>query len=81
MSKPVANAFDWKGYTDEQHAKHGDPFASIKINAKISKGATKGLDKVREKNPNHGTMFGITVKKLNLKAPEIMRNPNAKTKK
>ncbi len=75
----VVSAFDWELYTAIEHAKHGDPFADIKRNAVISASTTKGVDKVRKKNPSHGTVHGITVKRLNLKAPEMMKN--AKTKK
>lgn len=79
MRNTVVSAFDWKAYTDEEHAKNGDPFADIKRNAIISKSVTEGVDKVRKKNPSHGTVHGITVKRLNLRVPEMMKN--AKTKK
>ena len=68
----VVNAFNWKAYTDEEHAKKGDPFAAIKRNAIISANVTEGMNKVRDKNPNHGTMFGITTKQLNLKPPGMI---------
>lgn len=74
----AVNAFDWKAYTDEEHARRGDPFKDIKRNAVISANVTEGIHKIRKKNPTHGTIFGLTEKRLNLKAPEIM---NAKTKK
>lgn len=75
------NAFDWKAYTDEEHAKNGDPLAAIKRNAVISKNVTQGVHKLRAKNPSHGTILGITTKRLNIKEPDMMRNPNAKAKK
>ena len=33
--------FDYKAYTDYQHAKNGDPWRQMKINAKVSEGATR----------------------------------------
>ena len=69
----AVNAFDWKAYTDEERAKHGDPFAEIHRKAKLSRSVSKGMDKVREKHPTHGTIFGITEKSISTKAPEMMR--------
>jgi hypothetical protein len=74
----AVNAFNWKEYTDQEHAKHGDPFKTIKRSAIISANVTEGIHKIRKKNPSHGTIFGLTEKRLNLKEPEMM---NAKTKK
>lgn len=74
------NAFDWKAYTDEEHAKHGDPFKDIKRNAVISANVTEGVHKLRKKKPSHGTIHGITEKSISYKAPDMMRKPNAKTK-
>ena len=68
----VVNAFNWKAYTDEEHAKHGDPFAKLKRDAVISRNVTKGVDKLREKNPSHGTIHGISEKRLNIKVPDMM---------
>jgi hypothetical protein len=68
----AVNAFDWKKFTDEEHAKNGDPFKEIKRSAVISKNVTDGMDKVREKNPTHGTIFGITEKRLSLRAPDMI---------
>jgi len=68
----AVNAFDWKAYTDEEHAKHGDPFKTIKRNAVISANVSEGIHKLREKNPGHGTVHGISAKRLNIKAPEMM---------
>ena len=68
----AVNAFDWKAYTAEEHAKRGDPFAEIKRSAIISKNVTDGMDKVRQKNPTHGTIFGITEKRLSLRAPDMI---------
>ena len=68
----AVNAFNWKAYTDEQHAVHGDPFADIKRSAIISATVTEGIHKLRKKNPSHGTVHGMTTKRLNLKAPEMM---------
>jgi hypothetical protein len=70
----AVNAFDWKAYTDEEHAKHGDPFKDIKRNAVISANVTEGIHKIREKKPTHGTIFGITEKRINLRAPAMMKN-------
>lgn len=78
MRNTVVSAFDWQAYTTIEHAKHGDPFADIKRSATLSKSVTEGVDKVRKKNPSHGTVHGITNKRLNVKPPEMM---NAKTKK
>ena len=69
----VVNAFDWKAYTDEEHAKKGDPFADIKRNATISKSVTEGIQKLRKTKPTHGTIFGITEKNISTKAPDMMR--------
>ena len=68
----AVNAFDWKTYTDQEHAKKGDPFKEIKRNAVISSNVSEGIHKLREKNPLHGTVLGMTTKRLNLKAPDMM---------
>ena len=68
----VVNAFDWKAYTDEEHAKKGDQFAQIKRNAVISKNVTEGVHKLRKTKPSHGTVFGITEKRLSLRTPDMM---------
>ena len=68
----AVNAFDWKKFTDEEHAKNGDPFKEIKRSAVISKNVTDGIHKIREKNPAHGTIFGITEKRLSLRAPDMI---------
>lgn len=68
----AVNAFDWKAFTDEEHARRGDPFADIKRNAVISASVSEGIHKLREKNPGHGTVHGISAKRLNIKAPEMM---------
>jgi hypothetical protein len=69
----AVNAFNWKAYTDEEHAKNGDPFAEIKRNATISKSVTEGIQKLRKTKPTHGTIFGITEKNISTKAPDMMR--------
>lgn len=68
----AVNAFNWREFTDEEHAKNGDPFKDIKRNATISASVTEGIHKLREKNPSHGTVHGITTKRLSLKAPDMM---------
>lgn len=68
----AVNAFDWKAYTDEEHARRGDPFKDIKRNAVISANVTEGIHKIREKKPTHGTIFGITEKRLSLRAPDMI---------
>lgn len=73
----VVNAFDWQEYTNQEHAKHGDPFKDIKRNAVISANVTEGIHKIREKKPSHGTIFGITEKRLSLKAPGMMGGARA----
>lgn len=45
----AVNAFDWKAYTEEEHAKRGDPFKQIKRNAVISANVTEGIHKIRKK--------------------------------
>ena len=77
----VVSAFNWKEYTNQEHAKNGDPFKTIKRNAVISANVTEGIHKIREKNPSHGTIFGMTEKRLNVKAPDMMETKRAKTKK
>ena len=77
----AVNAFNWKAYTDEEHAKHGDPFKDIKRNAVISANTTEGIHKLRKKNPTHGTIFGITEKNISTRAPDMMETKRAKTKK
>jgi hypothetical protein len=77
MPNTVTNAFDWKAYTDEEHAKRGDPFKAIKRNAEISANVTQGVHKIRKKKPSHGTIFGISEKRISVRAPEMMY---AKTK-
>jgi hypothetical protein len=77
----AVSAFNWKEYTDQEHAKHGDPFKTIKRNAVISTNMTEGLQKIRLKNPSHGTIFGITEKNISTRAPDMMGRRNAKTKK
>lgn len=76
----AVSAFNWREYTDQEHAKHGDPFAEIKRNAVISKNVTEGVHKLRKKNPGHGTLHGISSKQLNIKEPDMMESPNAKRK-
>jgi hypothetical protein len=68
----VVNAFNWQEYTDQEHAKNGDPFASIRRNAVISANVTDGMNRVRDKKPTHGTILGITTKRISLKAPDMM---------
>ena len=70
----MVNAFDWKAYTDEEHARRGDPFADIKRNAVISAQVTAGVHRLREKNPAHGTIHGLTDKMLHPRAPEMMKS-------
>lgn len=77
----AVNAFNWKEYTEQEHAKNGDPFKTIKRNAVISANVTEGIHKIRKKNPSHGTIFGITEKNINTRAPEMIGGRNAKTKK
>jgi len=74
----VVSAFNWKEYTAQEHAKSGDPFKDIKRNAKIGAIVTKTVHKIREKNPSHGTMFGLTAKELQLKEPEMMTRSKSK---
>jgi hypothetical protein len=50
-------------------------------NALRSANVTEGVHKLRQKNPSHGTLHGLTKKRLNIKQPEMMRSPNAKAKK
>ena len=69
----AVNAFNWKEFTDEEHARRGDPFADIKRNAKISANVTEGMNKLREKKPTHGTIFGISDKAISTKPLEMMR--------
>ena len=68
----AVNAFDWKAYTDEEHARKGDPFKEIKRNAVISKNVTEGVHRLREIKPSHGTVFGITEKRLSFRTPDMM---------
>ena len=77
----AVSAFNWKEYTDQEHAKNGDPFKTIKRSAVISANATEGMHKIRLKNPSHGTIHGITSKVLQIKEPDMMGRRNAKTKK
>lgn len=76
----VVNAFNWKEYTDQEHAKKGDPFKDIKRNAVISANVTEGIHRLRKKNPSHGTIFGITEKNISTKAPDMMEMKSAKRK-
>ena len=77
----AVSAFHWKQYTDEEIQRRGDPFKDIKRNAVISANVTEGIHKIRKKNPSHGTIFGITEKNINTRAPEMMEKKSAKTKK
>lgn len=77
----AVNAFDWKQYTDQEIAKRGDHVAVMNRNARRSATIAEGVHKLREKNPSHGTLHGLTTKRLNIKQPEMMRSPNAKAKK
>jgi hypothetical protein len=69
----AVNAFNWKAYTDEEHAKKGDPFADIKRNAVISASVTEGIHKLRKTKPSHGTIFGITDKNISTTPPPMMK--------
>lgn len=77
----AVSAFNWKEYTDQERAKNGDPFKDIKRNAVISANVTEGIHRIREKNPSHGTIFGITEKNISTKAPDMMRTKNDKKKR
>jgi hypothetical protein len=77
----VVSAFNWKEYTDQEIARRGDPFKDIKRNAAISANVTEGIHRIREKNPSHGTIFGITEKNISTRAPDMMEKKRAKTKK
>jgi hypothetical protein len=68
----AVNAFNWREYTDEEHARRGDPFKDIKRNAVISANVTEGIQKLREKKPSHGTIFGITEKRISFIAPDMI---------
>ncbi len=68
----AVNAFNWREYTDEEHARRGDPFKDIKRNAAISVSVTEGIQKLREKNPSHGTIFGITDKNISTTPPSMI---------
>lgn len=68
----AVNAFNWKEFTDEEHARRGDPFADIKRNARISASVTEGMEKMREKKPTHGTIFGISDKTISTRPLEMM---------
>jgi len=76
----AVSAFNWKEYTNQEIARRGDPFKDIKRNAVISANVTEGIHKIREKNPSHGTIFGMTEKRLNVKAPDMMETKRAKSK-
>lgn len=77
----VVNAFNWKEYTEQERVKNGDPFKQIKLNAVISANTTEGVHKFRKTNPSHGTIHGLTDKRLSLKQPDMMETKRAKTKK
>jgi hypothetical protein len=77
----AVSAFHWKQYTDEEIQRRGDPFKTLHRNAAISANVTEGIHKLREKNPSHGTVLGVTTKPLNLRAPDMMETKRAKTKK
>jgi len=77
----AVNAFNWKEYTEQEIERRGDPFKEIKLSAVISANTTIGVHKFRKKNPSHGTIHGLTEKRLSLKEPEMMEMKRAKTKK
>ena len=77
----AVSAFNWKAYTDQEHAKNGDPFKDIKRNAAISANVTEGIHRIRQTKPSHGTIFGITEKNISTRAPDMMEKKRAKTKK
>jgi len=77
----AVNAFNWKEYTDQEIQRRGDPFAEIKRSAIISANVTEGIHKLRKTKPSHGTIFGITDKNINTRAPDMMEKKRAKTKK
>lgn len=58
----TVNAFSWKEYTDEEHAKNGDPWVKIKFGAKMSTRSAHAVQKIQETNPYHGTIIGISDK-------------------
>ena len=76
----VVNAFNWKQYTEQEIERRGDPFKEIKLSAVISANTTVGVHKFRKKNPTHGTIHGLTEKRLSLRAPDMMETRRAKTK-
>ena len=77
----AVSSFNWKEYTDQEIVRRGDPFKDIKRSAVRGATVTKTVHKIREKNPSHGTIFGLTSKELNLKEPAMMEMKRAKTKK
>jgi hypothetical protein len=77
----TTSAFHWQQYTEEERVRRGDPFKDIKRNAAISANVTEGIHKLRKKNPSHGTIFGVTDKPINPRAPDMMETKRAKTKK
>jgi hypothetical protein len=73
MNKQI-NAFNWQEFTDEEHARKGDPFKAIKRNAAISANVTATVHKLRKVNPGHGTLQGISEKNPSFYAPSMMGN-------
>jgi hypothetical protein len=59
----TVNAFHWKQYTDEEHAKNGgDPFKQVKHNAKISLNTSMAVSRMQKEKPYHGTIIGLSAK-------------------
>ena len=59
----TVNAFNWKQYTDEEHAKNGgDPFKKVKHNAKISLNTSMAVSRLQKDRPYHGTIVGLSTK-------------------
>lgn len=75
--KPPANAFDWKNWECPVNGKIN--WRPQNIATQNSQSMTKFVEKQRETNPTHGTLFGISEKVVEA-APlkRMKRTPNEK---
>jgi hypothetical protein len=69
--KPPANAFDWKNWECPVNGKIS--WKAQSYSAQNSQAMTKFVEKQRETNPTHGTLFGVSEKVLSVAPPKNMK--------
>ena len=71
-TRPPANAFEWKRYVVEESIRRGDKQPDPNTTLRRSHAASKAVEKIRETNPMHGIMVGLSEKA----SAKIMKQKN-----